>query len=331
MVLIDEARQLLKQQLIGSPGISGVGSGSHIPGEPEHLWIYVKDETVDVPSEVNGIPVLKKVTGDIRALSIQVLDTRLRHRPYLGGVSIGAEVTFGGKTFSLTGTLGMVVRNAKGEKLMLTNNHVSAYDTLERSSVSQVRQITQPGKLDGGDSSDVIATLERWIPISESLVNLVDCAFLKPVNQDDALEEILGLGSPTDIGAAATQMEVQKVGRSTGLTRSRIIDVNAAITVNYGPFSATFDDQIVIDNGGNNSFGAAGDSGSVILNGLTPVGLLFGGSSTIIVANKIQNVFKAFRGEPAAIYSPVRPVFPIGALLIAAGVGIGIYAALKKR
>jgi len=221
-----------------------------------------------------------------------------------------------------------VIDSATGEKLLLSNNHVFAFDTVERNGASVGKPIIQPGTADGGNTTtDRIATLLRWIKIKETGVNTIDCALARPLNAAEVRDDILEVGVPNAIGDPVVGMAVRKSGRTTGLTNSSVLDVNATITVGYGLFVTTFEDQIIINNFGNWSFGAPGDSGSVVLNsGLTTVGLLFAGSPSIIVANKMKNVSTAlgFRlGVAAAGVSLEALATWLGAQLVAVGLVLG--------
>ena len=88
---------------------------------------------------------------------------------------------------------------------------------------------------------------------------------------------------------------MQKFGRTTELTTGEVTGVNATVNVGYGPGkTARFVKQIIIEPGG---FSAGGDSGSLIVtddDNLNPVGLLFAGSSTVTVANRIDLVLERF-------------------------------------
>lgn len=326
---VSQVREAFKKQLLQIPGVIGIGQGSHIPGEPAHLWLYLREHVPEAPDQILGVPVLKIIAGDVRAFSTILIESpRLKYRPYPGGISIGTTATFKNSTFTTTGTLGMAVKDAlTGEKLLLSNNHVFAWDTFENNGAMQGRPIIQPGDADGG-INDQIATLHRWVKLPEIGSTTIDCALAKPLNQNDVRDDILGIGTPGPMGEAQPGMMVQKSGRTTGLTQSKVLDVHATIQVSYGSFTTFFEDCIVIDNP-NQSFGAPGDSGSMIMNGLTPVGLLFSGSDSIIVASKIQNVARALGITIAGVPAPPSMPLPLTWLSIFAGVGLGIFLSRK--
>jgi hypothetical protein len=96
------------------------------------------------------------------------------------------------------------------------------------------------------------------------------------------------------IRACRLGMYVGKTGRTTQLKVGRIVDCNATVRVGYGGGRcALFKDQIVI---GTPGFSAGGDSGSIVWSwdsSRNPVGLLFAGSSTHTIANKMYRVLAA--------------------------------------
>ena len=112
--------------------------------------------------------------------------------------------------------------------------------------------------------------------------------------EDYVDDTIHNIGSPTGIIEGEAGMIIMKMGRTTGLTRGEILYVDATVNVGYGSSgTATFVDQIIAGN-----MSAGGDSGSIIVteDGKNIVGLLFAGSVTHTIINRIQNVIDAFPG-----------------------------------
>ena len=121
--------------------------------------------------------------------------------------------------------------------------------------------------------------------------------------------DLLGNSTPADDGygtpsstltSASVGMSVQKYGRTTGLTVGEIEAVNVTVNICYerqGPRRckklARFVDQITITPG---VFSDGGDSGSLIVTTASnsPVGLLFAGSSSRTIANRIDLVVSRF-------------------------------------
>jgi hypothetical protein len=84
-------------------------------------------------------------------------------------------------------------------------------------------------------------------------------------------------------------MKIKKSGRTTGLTRGTIEQVNVTIRVSFGADkTALFTDQLLAG-----AMSQGGDSGSVVLTEDNEViGLLFAGSTNTTIFNRIQNVFR---------------------------------------
>ncbi|SHE45390.1 hypothetical protein SAMN05443144_101327 [Fodinibius roseus] len=236
-----------------------------------------------IPQEVQSVPTDVNPTGMFRTLQ----DPKARFRPAPGGVSIG-HVNIS------AGTLGCLVEK-NGELFILSNNHV-----LANSNEADLEDpILQPGPFDGGlKAEDEIARLSEYVPItyndgddnSDHPGNFVDCAIAKPNNTDDIENEIYQVGSIAGVKEAEFDMEVKKSGRTTGLTTGVIEQVDVTSRVNFGSNKvAIFTDQVMA---GDMSQG--GDSGSAVLdNDDNIVGLLFAGSDTSTLINRIENVFDA--------------------------------------
>jgi hypothetical protein len=264
-----------------------------------------------VPTAVAGIPTDVVQTGVIRALQAPTD----RFRPAPGGVSIGhVAIT--------AGTLGCWVTK-NGQKVILSNNHV-----LANSNDAEIGDpILQPGPFDGGGfPQDHIANLTQFIPISfqgepsecqfanaviavfnagcrvinsntrykvakvQAEDNRVDAAIAAPLDPSDVKDEILNIGPIQGTVQGELGMAVKKSGRTTGLTTGVILQVDVTANVQYGAGrTAVFTDQLMAG-----AMSQGGDSGSAVLddnNRLT--GLLFAGSDTTTIINRIENVFGA--------------------------------------
>jgi hypothetical protein len=247
---------------------------------------------VGIPAAIENLPVVVIVTGEIKALQ-GGFDPTDRHRPAPNGVSIGHPAI-------TAGTLGCLVR--RGSTIyILSNNHVMA----NSNNANIGDNILQPGDFDGGqDPADRIADLSAFkaIVFSTSANNVIDAAIADVVNDNDvtgATHPSAGsYGQPrTSTISASVNMRVQKYGRTTRHTQGRVQAINATVNVGYGSSgTARFIRQIIINPGG---FSAGGDSGSLIVvrggsNDRRPVGLLFAGSSSITIANPINDVLSNF-------------------------------------
>lgn len=267
-----------------------------------------------VPRTVDGVVTDVVATGPFRALSAHLE----RHRPAPGGVSIGhRDIT--------AGTLGCTVR--RGSTLfILSNNHVLA-DT-NRGQPGD--PILQPGPYDGGRlPDDAIAVLEAFVPIhmlddesscgaaravtallngaarvigsgsrlkvvSARLVeNLVDAALALPLNESWLAAEILSVGRIEGLTHAELGAALRKSGRTTGVTSGEVIQVEVTADVRLGDRTARFTDQFMAG-----AMSQGGDSGSLVLDGEDrAVGLLFAGSDTTTICNRIDHVLSALEVE----------------------------------
>jgi hypothetical protein len=279
--------------LYGFENIVGVGVGEKISGGQytgeQCVTVYVVAKapkrslaaSAMVPETVRGVRTDVIATGEIHAFPF-----RGRYRPAQGGVSVGhIRIT--------AGTLGCLV--GRGKNLyILSNNHVLA--NVNSGHIGDA--IVQPGPYDGGHApADTIARLSQFVPINFSGgVNIVDCAIAQTTPELVARTNIAygRIGSPPI--APVISMLVKKGGRTTQFTRGRITDVSATIRVGYGTAgTALFRNQIVIVSLTSAPFSQGGDSGSLIVtdSGARPTGLLFAGSTTTTIANKITDVLAA--------------------------------------
>ena len=305
MISSDKVEGLLrKKNVVGV----GFGFGERKKSSEKVIRVYVEKkvklsslaEKDVIPGQIDGFRTDVIETGEIKALGILNLFEKTessnprtdRHRPVPNGVSIGnRKITAGTKGFE-------IIR--EGKRYAVSNAHVFCEDP--RKNVSkQERRIHQPGPRDSSDLENTeVGRLVSHVIISEKGMNRVDTAICEFYNDEDYTNEVFSAGKViTGSESAREGEEVRKVGRTTGLTAGKIVDVNATVRVNYGKFSALFTDQIIIQ-GKSGSFSSGGDSGSAILNSDGKVvGLLFAGSSEVTVANKIESILSVFSGRIA--------------------------------
>ncbi len=308
------------EQLLARSNVVATGVGYKVSGGERTDQLSIVCSVVDktpasslsakdlVPKQLDGLP-----TDVVRIGKVRALVHTGRFRPAPGGVSIGHfEIT--------AGTLGCLVKKG-GETYILSNNHV-----LANSNDANVGDpIVQPGPLDGGRvPQDQIATLAGFVPIQfptpnggdgcagcststlnvtsaafgqgtrfqsvapQAADNLVDCAIAGPVDLNDVLDEILGVGPIQGSGVATLGMSVKKSGRTTEFTTGEILQVDVTVNVDYREAgTARFTDQLLAG-----PMSAGGDSGSAVLNDDDEiVGLLFAGSDSTTILNPIQAVF----------------------------------------
>ncbi len=264
-----------------------------------------------VPENIDGLPTDVVETGPIRALQ----STTGRFRPAPGGVSIGhRDIT--------AGTLGCVVRR-EGQLYILSNNHVLA----NSNDASIGDPVLQPGPHDGGRlPEDKLAVLSDFVPIkfegapsscgvagavistantlagwfgsntrlkavtAQAEANKVDAAIARPLRDSDVSEEILHIGSIKGLVQGVLGLAIRKCGRTTGFTQGEIQQIDVTVKVQYGGGRvALFTDQLLAG-----AMSQGGDSGSAVLDESDQlVGLLFAGSDSSTIINRIENVFSS--------------------------------------
>ena len=283
-------------------GVVGTAVGLDSSGQAVVRVFLSRSGIAGLPAAVDGVPVRQTVSGLLMAFS----DPTTRLRPAPLGFSVGHPAI-------TAGTIGARVRNGPGQVFILSNNHVLA----NSNGATAGDAALQPGPFDGGTSADQVGTLFSFRPIDFSTggQNSMDAAIaltsVAEVSNSTPLDD--GYGTPSrllfndsnsdgqfDNIAAALNTQVQKFGRTTKLTKGTVTGVNATVSICYEVLfifcirSATFVDQLIIEPAG---FSDGGDSGSLIVtdnSGLNPVGLLFAGSATQTIANRIDLVLNYF-------------------------------------
>lgn len=285
---------------------------------------------VALPQTVEDLKVEWFYAGEIHALDITgitaVNDRRGKWRPAPGGVSIGHGMV-------TAGTLGMVVVK-DGKRVIISNNHVLAacnqggigdpiyqpgiYDGGGGNDIIGTLYDYMPIGFhipDNGNGCPIanafvglcntglrafgrrtrLKATKKPMPKGEWPKNYADVALCLPNSDDDILDEILEVGIPTKTGQAAEGYRVWKSGRTTGLTSSYVLGIDATVQVSYGSAgNAMFYNQVLC----RPELLAGGDSGSVVVLAKmdTVVGLGFAGSTEMAVMNEWSEVDKALGG-----------------------------------
>ncbi len=325
-------------ELFEISGVVGTGTALGEDGRPEIRVFTVRPGIAGIPNRLDDIPVRVEVTGMFVARAAQTDPTARFPRPTPIGVSTGhPDIT--------AGTIGARVTN--GSSLFaLSNNHIYANSNDAVIGDSEL----QPGPFDGGsDPQDKIGELADFEPIDFSGAdNTIDAAIaaidFRDFDGDGDSENGVGFETPAEGYGAPNatifgdsdgdgvfdnttdliDLLVQKYGRTTALTTGTIEAVNVEVDVCYecnGPFCfscsklAHFVDQISITPG---EFSGGGDSGSLIVTNDTdakPVGLLFAGSSSRTLANRIDRVLNRFNvtvDDGTATLEPVTDIAVTG-------------------
>jgi hypothetical protein len=261
-----------------------------------------------LPTSIDGLPVITMTTGIIydmgKPAPTPVSHTAKQTPPIKLGTSGGfADDLDNG--YCCGGTLGSLVK--KGTTLyILSNYHVFYGDVTD---AIAGKDVIQPGLIDVNCSkttAHVVAKLEgtRSLPNSN-----VDAGLAQIVTgMVSATGEILEIGTlSATTSAASINQAVKKSGRTTGLTKSTVSGLNGTVSIQYEAncagavaFTKTFTGQILVANR-RSKFLNSGDSGSLMVQDVTTnpkaVGLLFAGSSTIAIANPINQVLSFFGAQ----------------------------------
>jgi hypothetical protein len=292
------AQRRFTEDWLALEGVVGTAIGVDGAGHAV-LKVYLTAPGAAALPRFVGVEVVAEVTGPFRALpareesDARADPTRGFERPVPIGVSAGhPEVS--------AGTIGARVSDG-ARTFALSNNHILAASNAG----SEGDALLQPGAVDGGrDPDDAIGTLFDFEPLrfcdaGACDLNRIDAALAltTPEELGDATPEG-GYGRPRARTAEAVLgLDVQKFGRTTGLTAGRVTGIHATIDVSYRNGTARFEEQIVISGTG---FSAGGDSGSLIvtrgrlLADRRPVGLLFAGATGSTLANPIGPVLARF-------------------------------------
>jgi hypothetical protein len=295
---VKEVQERYTDALLAREGVVGTAVGFNDTNQQAVLVLLERGGIAGIPQDLEGVPVQPVVTGVILALQkggkpspgqTSSTSTSYWTRPVPIGVSTGNATA----TNLATGTIACRVKDASGAVYALSNNHVYALEN--RALIGS--EVLQPGLYDGGIAGvDHLGNLSAFVPIvfKGNASNRADAAL--------ALTDTLTLGTSTPgdgygtpkatTVAPSLRTPVWKYGRTTSLTPGTITGINATVKVTYSHGVARFVGQILISPG---SFSAAGDSGSLVVtqSGNNPVGLLFAGSSSVTIANNIDDVLTA--------------------------------------
>lgn len=240
-----------------------------------------------LPPHIDGVETDVVQVGRLRA---QITTARKRHRPARPGCSIGFQLEAFGGSLLMAGTLGAVVTDGT-TRFILSNNHVLA----DENALAAGALIYQPGLLDHGDpATDAIARLSRFTPLTAAGPNHLDCAIAEILAPESVTARVMAkvgkLASAQPI-PVVEGMTVAKVGRGSGYTTGKVVDVSATLTLGYDLGDLTFVDQVLI-RGASGMFSEYGDSGALVVDAASDrgAGLLIGGSGEFSVANHLEDV-----------------------------------------
>jgi len=282
-------------------GVVGTAVGLRPDGSAA-IQVLVMDATPrNIPAVLDDIAVEVKVTGMLVARS----NPTLRLRPAYMGYSVGHPLI-------TAGTIGARVTDGTNV-FVLSNNHVLAASNDGHVGDPEL----QPGPYDGGtDPADRIGTLFAFRALDfnggnntiDAALAITDASMVANTTPPDD-----GYGQPSsaifgdangdgmiDDKTQLLGLNVEKYGRTTKLTHGTITGINGIVDVCYEVYiifclkSAHYVDQLIITPG---TFSGGGDSGSLIVaddGSLKPVALLFAGSNTETIGNRIDLVLSNF-------------------------------------
>jgi hypothetical protein len=194
-------------------------------------------------------------------------DPRLgRADPLRGGISI-SDIRH-----NVAGTLGArVTDRATGNAMILSNWHVLVGDWAARTN----QPILQPGRLDGGTVTDMVARLTR-----DAMSRDLDAAVATLEGDRRLVNDQLGIGRVRGLARAALGIRVAKSGRSSDVTSGQVTGLEGVTRINYAGVQRLIRRVIAIDPVDSGEVSRAGDSGAIWLeypecNG---IGLHFAGS-----------------------------------------------------
>ncbi|CAG9200046.1 conserved hypothetical protein [Burkholderia gladioli] len=224
-----------------------------------------------------------------------------------GKYACGSSIFPGGRTGA--GTLGAIVALANhGVPFGLSNNHVAGqcnYSDLDH-------PIVAPGSIDiraGFIDPFTIGHFARACPMQFGTPDNVPTAdnldaaifSLKDATKVSSYQGTF-YDTPPAVAPMTDNLEVKKVGRTTGLTHGRVVGKLAgAIPVGVSVAELGLQSQVYFENawvieGRPGAFSDRGDSGSLIVaeDGSASVGLLFAGDGSITLALPLQDVLAHF-------------------------------------
>ncbi len=265
-----------------------------LKGEKSILVFVEKREDLEslsakdiVPKEFDGMETDVIEVGIIEPLR------RVTLRPIYGGISAMWE---GGTAC----TLGAIIFK-NGKPYGLSNEHCF---NPWWNGAKKGDKILQASPLDGGrNPKDIIAEIvddKKRLVLDGKTKNIFDTS-IQPINADietiELYQDTIGKFEPEPDFVKAGE-EVQKHGRTTFFTKTRVIATDVDGSIYYDRATnklGIFENQIMLNNGGNWNFVNGGDSGSLVLNmKKRPIGQVYGGSSLVVLVAPIVPIMQEF-------------------------------------
>lgn len=289
-----------------SNNIHAVGIGRLAPGGDYCIQVFVLDANQELWPGVAAATLVGSFFGGVPLVLIQMarkgflIDTsiELPSSQYANGIRDQQEVIVGGisganvNLSGQSGTIGYFCKRKRRlrrreEVCLLSNSHV--FVNLQNPKADDTEMIVQPSPGERG-SNRPIGTLINFSPLKfDGDTNFIDAAVGK-LWESQAHRPMIPL-----IGAVKRYVpqrdvevgeDVQKFGRSTGLTKGCILSIYLDIWIYYDRTrqSAFFKNQFLIEPASETypSFVSKGDSGSLLVGAgedAPAIGLIFAGTS----------------------------------------------------
>jgi hypothetical protein len=211
----------LREKLMKMPGVVHVSVGLKEKGDQATnefcIRVYVtekKDKALLTPAEIVP-PVIDGIPTDVNQVAVgRMLVDNNQYIPIRGGIQIRIGNSFG--------TLGcLATDNVTGNVMLVTCAHVGGFPAAGLNIFQpDVNPAPPPTNIIGVTTANVISNVT------------VDCA-AHSVNVTTVTTNVINNFSiaMTGVGSAVSGARVYKVGRTTGLTRGKIVDANAAVSV----------------------------------------------------------------------------------------------------
>lgn len=273
MLKVLDVKKSMEQQILSIPGVWGIAT----QGDTIVIFVeFLTDSLREIlPTEVDGFPV--QIIESPRPNPLSCVRCGIKTRPAVGGVSCGGP-SYG------CGTLGIILNN-----YLVSCNHVFAHSSFVDNPLVNVGDpVYQPSISDGGES-EIIGTIYDWVPFPMDGTPSItaDVAIAKAIDttliQNNYVLEVgeTTIANDSDI-IVGTQ--IQKSGRTTGLTTGQIMSTSLSWT---GTYRTGFPQVIISDCVWASIPCDSCDSGSP---GVTMDGKLFG----VLFAGSLESVTGVF-------------------------------------
>ena len=289
---IESVRSVFDNKNVVAVGISEKSVADKPSGELS-VCFYVEKKLplskvsgADVVPQAISLPGDASVFTDVKEIGKLRPEVNQKRSPIQAGFSV-AHIKIA------AGTVGAIVKRG-GRLHILSNSHVLALGGKAKLG----DKIVYPGPADGGAlPADLVASLAFVHPFDTSgaFVNRVDAALaeITAARLSDINLAIAKAVKPLGTVLPKRDMKVVKVGRTTGQTTGKVIDVNFRFVLTYpGVGKVAYIDQVLCSR-----YTDGGDSGSIVVDSGSGkiVGLHFAGANGGSVFNPIRPVMAALK------------------------------------